>query len=252
MARPILQVLQGVIETFFGQPESNHLCDMLNCHRYYPKTAFAWLYYREKLLAVEERLSWSSVERALDKARYSEFPLYLRGNKAWWKVVANVKLFHKVLCDARAPFEVRVICGKGLGIFASRRIIPEKESIRLFGFLRRLSHETACKLDELGETSMIQFRRRVLGKRRSVAKKRRKVSERLEWYYLGGPAKLLNHACESYNAEYCFEGRGSSGEFFIQLTREIKRGEEVLVHYGPEFWSNNSKEQCLCRDCNTS
>jgi len=224
---------------------------MLQHQRYYPKPAYPWLYFREKVLQGGKPISCHELEHIVDNDRYSKFPDALRGKAAWWKVKACMKRFHKVLCDASSPFQVRMVDGMGLGVFATRRIVPGKQRSRLFGFLHRLSHKRASKLDALADRSVIQFRRKVLGKKRSVAKKRRRVTNRLELYYMGGPAALLNHACISHNAEWrIHDDRGPRGEFFVQVTREIQCGEEILVDYGPEFWSNNSDERCLCQDCN--
>ena len=222
---------------------------MLHLHRYYPKTAYAWLYFREKLLVVGlGRTKWESVKRKLERARYKSFPAIFRSKTTWWKTMRHMTMFHEALCSRSSLVEARVVPGKGLGLFA-RRHIPPGETFHLFGFLRRLSHAEACKLDDLGETSVIQFRRSMLGKRPVSKKRRRRRSERIDWYYVDGPAKLLNHACRSSNVEFVFDKRGDAGEFPLHVLNDIYPGDELLLDYGPEFWSALSYEECTCNDC---
>ncbi len=120
----------------------------------------------------------------------------------------------------------------GLGIFAERDM--KKGSMLLFGHLHRISHKTVFALDRIGETSVMQVSK---GKRR------------IDWYYMGGPASLVNHRCKRFNVEFVLDEddrRGANGEMLVRLIRDVSSGEEILVNYGDEFWKG---KVCKCVDC---
>ena len=122
----------------------------------------------------------------------------------------------------------------GLGVFAAKSI--KKGSLLLFGHLHRISTKALVALEKLGESSVMQIP--------NIKWKR------IDWFYLSGPASLLNHRCRKFNAEYLFEDgrRGDHGEFLVRTKRDLAAGEEVLVHYGDDFWEESNRE-CECEDC---
>ena len=50
---------------------------------------------------------------------------------------------------------------------------------------------------------------------------------------MDGPAALLNHLCEQFNAEWKFDERasGGAGAFQVEMLHPVKEGEEITVHY---------------------
>lgn len=158
-------------------------------------------------------------------------PWRFREKGHWWWAKFWMKRYCQ-LFSQEGSFRVDAVKGMGLGIIARKDL--KKGSRVLFGHLHRISNKTAVALDKVGEMSMLQIRR---------------SKQRVDWYYLGGPASLLNHACKKFNAEFVLDKagkRGAQGEMCIRLLRNVGCGEEILVHYGDEFWSQNS---CYCEDC---
>jgi SET domain-containing protein len=227
----------------------------------------------------ERTCSWLDFSNRLAQMRFSVFPKRFRGNAEWWRLHHWMKKYHSLLEDGDSLFEIRQVPNMGLGVFARRKI--RKGTTAMFGSLHRLSHASARKLDEAGETSLVQMRKRVLGKRKKsksfkkkrqeeevidntndgesstglieqnqgkVRQKRRKRAERIEWYYLGGPASLLNHSCKRFNAEYAFDERGDEGEFLVNTLCDVDAEQELLVDYGEDFWTQ-SNIKCQCHDC---
>jgi len=216
----------------------------------YPKKTFVWHYFRDNILHTGGRSStWDKVSDRLQEARQKSLPKRFRQQHAWCDFSRFSKQFHASLCDRSSQFYCKVIQGVGLGIFARRKI--EKGLNRtLHGYLRKLSHENVLRLDEMGETCIIQFKRSLLCKRKRNPKKRRKRSQRVDWFFMDGPASLLNHTCKGENAEFCFDERGSDGEFYVEILKQIEIGDQVLVNYGEEFWKDStSKEMCCCEHC---
>jgi hypothetical protein len=221
------------------------------------------------------RTRWKDKHKALTAMRYTVFPKRFRASLEWRHTSRWMHKYHDILDDRESLFEVRNLPKIGLAVFA-RKAIKRGTSAGMFGQLHRLSHTSAIKLDKAGETSLVQLRKQLLGKRKkpvirlesplfgtdhvdnlsdqqkddpqSVCVRRRARHERIEWYYLAGPASLLNHACESFNAEYEFDERGVDDEFFVNFTRDVNAGEEILVHYGDEFWKG-IQLKCLCVEC---
>lgn len=237
--------------------------------KFYPTPSYTWRIYRQKLLSLAgdaKSKNGSELSRRLEQMRYSVFPKRFRSKMEWLRATRWIRKYYDVLEGAKSCLEVRAVQNMGVGVFA-RKKIKKGVLTGLFGYLHRVSHETAIKLDEAGETSLVQFRKQVLGRRKrpqlvggkqqekegndeqkQPIQKRRKRAERIEWYYLGGPASLLNHACNSFNVEYAFDERGDDGEFLVHVLRDVEAGQELLVHYGDEFWEY-SNLKCLCQDC---
>lgn len=183
-----------------------------------------WRTYRRQFLGQP----WSEVKKALRANKYVLFPKRLHSKAQWWLVKYWMKRYCELLSG---PFRVGDAPGMGLGVYASRQ--AKKGSTLLFGQLHRVTHKATLRLDAVGETSLMQFQH----------------GTRIQWCYMGGPASLVNHACRSFNAEFLFgTRRGEQGEFLVQLTKDVEADEQILVHYGDEFWTQSSK-QCQCRDC---
>ena len=169
------------------------------------------------------------MKKTLRENKYLLFPKRFHNKGHWWLVEYWMKRYCALM---NGPFHVGEVSGMGLGLFATTRV--KKGSTLLFGHLHRVTHKTTMRLDAAGETSLMQLQQ----------------GKRIHWYYMGGPASLVNHACRSFNAEYLFgTRRGEQGEFLIQLTRDVAPGDEILVHYGDEFWNAQNSNLCLCQDC---
>ncbi len=194
-------------------------------NRVYPKASYPWRLYRGEYL----QMPWSKVKGSLRELRkLNKLPKRFSEKSSWWWTKYWVKRYCKLL---EAPFRAGSVKGMGLGVFTNTEM--RKGSLLMFGHLHRVSHKIVLALEKLGETSLMQVKR----------------GSRIDWYYLGGPASLLNHACKSFNAEYVAgadDRRGSHGEMLVRLTKDVRAGEEVLVHYGKEFWK---QESCKCEDC---
>ena len=147
--------------------------------RWYPKAAYVWRLYRMEFLGQR----WSDVKLVLRAKRYQAFPKRLQSKAQWWWVEYWMQRYCALL---DGPFRVGKVLRMGLGVFATKRI--RKGSTVLFGQLHRVTHKAALRLDAAGETSLMQFRE----------------GDRIDWFYLGGPASLLNHACRRLNAEFVF------------------------------------------------
>ena len=55
-----------------------------------------------------------------------------------------------------------------------------------------------------------------------------------------GPASFINHACRP-NAEWIVHGEWSSTTLEVKTTRAIKKGEEITLSYGDQFFGTNNK-----------
>ena len=61
---------------------------------------------------------------------------------------------------------------------------------------------------------------------------------------LTGPASFINHHCTEYNVAYnLLEGQQTLN---VRALRDIEKGEELFVNYGPLYFS---KSQCQCSFC---
>lgn len=118
----------------------------------------------------------------------------------------------------------------GLGIFAQRDM-TKRCRLRLFGNLRRITHKQNAAMTEEDAACAVQ-----LGTRGNC----------IDWYEMDGPASLLNHRCRAPNVEYAFEDRDADGTFWIRLLKDVKEGEELVVHYGDSYWLDR-REKCVCR-----
>lgn len=188
--------------------------------RHYPKSSYVWRLFRRRFLGQP----WSKVKASLEVQ--AGFPKRFRSSKAnWWWAKHWTKRYCALFSAKGSPF----VRGMGMGVFASKPI--KKGSTVLFGHLHRITHAAACQLETAGESSLMQIPN---------------DSGRVDWFYLGGPASLLNHCCQN-NAEYHFgERRGRQGEFLVKIKKDVAPGQEVLVHYGDEFWT---QARCKCRKC---
>jgi hypothetical protein len=193
----------------------------------YPKASYPWRLYRSEFL----QMPWSNVKASLlELKRLNKLPKRLHEKSSWWWAKYWMKRYCALL-GKRRSFRVGSVKGMGLGVFANKEM--KKGAMLMFGHLHRVSHKTVLTLDKLGESSLMQVKR----------------GKRSDWYYLGGPASLINHACKNFNAEYILDEddrRGSHGEMLVTLTRAVAADEELLVHYGTEFWK---QEKCKCSDC---
>ncbi len=176
-------------------------------------------------------MPWDKVKTGLKELRrLNKLPRRYHEKSNWWWIKYWLKRYCGLIGERRC-FDVQPVEGMGLGIFASAEM--RKGSLLMFGHLHRVSHKIVLALEKAGETSLLQVKR----------------GSRVDWYYLGGPALLINHACKNFNAEYVAgadDRRGSHGEMLVRLTKDVTAGEEVLVHYGKEFWK---QERCKCEDC---
>lgn len=226
--------------------------------QYYPDQTYAWRRFRRDFLSLDGSvLSWEKMKLTLEKSRSKHFPKRFREKMVWFRFLYWMKRYWKVCLGHKSLFEIRRDPRMGLGIYA-RRPIEKGTPVSIFGQLHRVTHKKALLLEKVGETSLIKFTRDVLGKRFKTAptsesgsrpkQQRRRRTERLEWYYLGGPGELLNHSCKGHNAEYIFDELGPAGEFTLGITSNIAAGDQILVHYGSDFWKGVD-EECACEDC---
>lgn len=200
-------------------------------NRLYPKSSYGWFLFRRDFLGKD----WTSVKQVLrDRRSRSRLPARFRDKSHWsW-----LKFWTRRYCDllsSGGSFRVNDVPGMGLGIFASQDM--KKGSLVLFGHLHRVTHKTVLALDKLGETSLMQVAR--------------EEGRRIDWYYMGGPASMINHTCKGSNAEFVLDDddrRGANGEMLVRLTRNVAKGEEILANYGDKFW-NDGKSACKCATC---
>ena len=71
---------------------------------------------------------------------------------------------------------------------------------------------------------------------------------------MDGPAALLNHSCEQFNAQWRFDERGDGGDasFQVEVLRPVKASEEITVHYGDAYWEWVEEHlgiECQCDQC---
>lgn len=195
--------------------------------KHYPKASYVWRLFRQDFLGKP----WHVVKRSFRERRYSGLPKRFQEQGQWWWGKFWLKRYCQLLDGF---FRVEEVKGMGLGIFAKRNM--KKGSTLLFGHLHRISQKALAGLDKIGECSLMQVSR----------------GRRIDWYNLGGPASLVNHACKRFNAEYVLDEddqRGSHGEMLVRLTRNVSTGDEILVHYGSEFWK---EKICKCKDCSST
>jgi hypothetical protein len=197
-------------------------------NRVYPKSSYTWLLFRKDFLGKP----WPSVKLLLRERRYTSLPKRFHEKGYWWWAMFWTKRYCDILGPNSGFFRIDEVKDMGSGMFADRDM--KKGSMLLFGHLHRISQKTLHALDEMGESSLMQVSR---GKRR------------IDWYYLGGPASLVNHACKRFNCEFILDEddrRGANGEMLVRITKQVRRGEEVLANYGDEFWKD---KVCKCLDC---
>lgn len=167
-----------------------------------------------------------------DRRSRSGLPARFR-NKSHW---SWLKFWMHRYCDLlSSSFRVDQVPGMGLGLFAAQDM--KRGSLLLFGHLHRVTHKTVLALDKLGETSLMQ-----------VAQQ---GGRRIDWYYMGGPASLVNHTCKRSNAEFVLDDdvrRGAHGEMLVRLTRNVAKDQEILANYGDKFWQDG-KGVCKCSSC---
>lgn len=195
-------------------------------NRHYPKAAYAWLLFRRDFLGKQS--TWPKVKERLLAMRYSSLPKRFqeKGHWNWFK-------FWMKRYSQLQSFRFASVKDMGLGVFAERDM--KRGSTLLFGHLHRVSHKTVLAFDKMGESSLMQVARG--------------GEKRIDWYYLGGPASLVNHSCKRFNAEFVLDHddrRGANGEMLVRLLRNVSRGEEILANYGEEFWKG---KVCKCADC---
>ena len=201
--------------------------------RHYPESSFTWRFFRRQFLSeLPFKASWSEVKAVLKEKRFNGLPKRFRTKAQWWWFKYWVKRYCELFCGS---FRVKKVPNTGLGVFTTEFI--KKGSLVLFGHLHRISSKASIELEKVGETSLMHLPN--------------KKWNRVDWFYLSGPASLLNHRCRKFNAEYLFdEGRrGENGEFLVRIKRDLAAGEEVLVHYGDEFWEESGEGECRCEDC---
>ena len=76
-----------------------------------------------------------------------------------------------------------------------------------------------------------------------LGNKGKKKTERI----MLGPASFINHACQP-NAEFVVHGEWSTTTLEVKTTRPIKKGEEITLSYGEQFFGTDNKD-CGCNDC---
>ena len=76
-----------------------------------------------------------------------------------------------------------------------------------------------------------------------LGNKGKKKTERI----MLGPASFINHACQP-NAQFIVHGEWSTTTLEVKTTRPIKRGEEITLSYGDQFFGTDNKD-CGCNDC---
>ena len=61
------------------------------------------------------------------------------------------------------------------------------------------------------------------------------------------PVSAINHACQP-NAEFINHGELSTTALEVKTTRPLKKGEEITLSYGEDFFGAGNKD-CGCNDC---
>jgi SET domain-containing protein len=124
----------------------------------------------------------------------------------------------------------------GVGLIA-RTTLKKGSVLPVFGTLHRSSHRRTLLLDKVGDPNPLRLEQRT-----------RSGGKRTQWYYVAGPASLLNHSCKHFNAEFVLDKCDADSSFSIKALRTILEGEEVLVNYGDDYWSGIGLD-CACATC---
>ncbi len=67
----------------------------------------------------------------------------------------------------------------------------------------------------------------------------------IDGYVAGNKARFINYACKP-NSEYVVYKR----KVYVFTRKKVKKGEEITVDYGREYYDEHIKESgCLCKDC---
>ena len=204
--------------------------------RYLPSTCYPWLFIRHRLLSqTSSWRDWDELKQHLLKEWRRRLPKRYRKSADWSRFLGRVKRCYRVLMSRKKRL-VRVKTSRlgGMGLFARKRL---KRGIlkNVTGWLHRVSAEDVERIQEnYKEGSVV-------------------VGDQGESYVMTGPASLLNHSCDHYNAELCFDDDWKPvGEIRIRLVKCLRPGEEICINYGTSFWKNAKntlQRQCKCRSC---
>lgn len=66
----------------------------------------------------------------------------------------------------------------------------------------------------------------------------------LDGWVKGNTARYINYACDP-NAEFDTKG----DRVFVFSTKKIKKGEQITIDYGEEYFEEYIKGKCLCDSC---
>ena len=204
--------------------------------RYLPPTCYPWLFVRHRLLVLcKSWHDWNGLKQHLSVSVRHCLPKRYRKPQAWSRFLKRIKRCYEVLLNRKKRL-VRIKTSPigGLGLFARKRL---KRGILkgVRGWLHRVSSKQVNRIQErYREASIV-------------------IGNEGESYIMSGPASLLNHSCQHYNAELCFDDAYKPvGEIRLRLLKCVVPGEEICIHYGDSFWKHAQETlglQCQCQSC---
>lgn len=160
--------------------------------------------------------------------RHKSLPKRYRQRSHWNRMVSSLSAYREALLGDMFFAGPSVIAGTGL--FAACALGVGDYAV-LFGECHKISRSQQARLERQGEGSFLK-------------------GFRLE--YFGGPLSLVNHACPpACNAEYVvWNDDPSAGHRLIglRILKRVEAGDEILVDYGDEWWSDRDIE-CHCPEC---
>ena len=215
--------------------------------KYYPSTAYPWLWFRNNVLSKNETLNASSVVTTLKQQRHRLLPKRYRKATEWKKLRNHIQCYcDALLSDSIAVKQTDLM---GFGIIAKRDLKKGWTSLA-FGSQHQVKAKQRAALErKYRETSFSRVDHTASqGRPTKRRKSSRNRPRHTQVFYMAGLASLINSSCHHLNARLKPQ---DDGNINLELTSSVSCGDEILIDYDVSYWDDVKRLGiiCLCSGC---